>query len=901
MRQITAQEKYRAVKEGILAEGEFVRQMRLAFPQFISPQNTYPDTVQILKNYDLINEGKEAKEAEEVSKYSDDSLRRAIDIELEVMGLMSQETISGEDHAKAKTKAVKNLKKDPLHYYNLIAGESSKVDKNDKMKETKPGAKDKDTFNDMKKAELKEEVSEADPIPTEPGITGKRASNHDRKMAMRKVIDFLTIAGEPKTGHKVTSADALNFIKTHNQDIFSGDIDAYDINDVWDNYNEYEAVNRDDVGELAVDRKGNPKIDSEPSRFKGRDKSRIRGTKENVDEKMSDEFMAQVANYGKQKNQKTYELGDHWSDDFDYAGMLKAALKIRLNTPMKVMQQIYDSFEDVNYHRENRHLHAAMDALKNNNKEEAAQHLKDHKKEIALTVKQMSEAGDGNFVREGYYGQSNMDQIAGALGYSDLDEFLNDNPGATEGMVQWISGIPEFRKKLSSEYSTSELNNLGFYDIEGYDSEEEDLDEKKVNENIEAFSDTIQVVGYPKTVEDALKVIERYERDRDPVSREEAKEIVADMRATDDDDFDRNITNLIVKAFNIKLKGVSEKKGKDHDGDGDVDGDDYMHAKDKAIKKAMGKDEQLVKENIKSIITKIFEDKPINEAATAQLADWGKGYEAFPGVKPVVIELENIVTEIEQFYDKIGEKIAKTFSKTADFRNEEGLKIGAFISPSLEAAFKKDLRPVIKGGFTKKIELPKVRTISQADIDRGSVAETEVEEEKETVFTSPATVNGTLREALNKELGKFGPDLKKRFEALGYTVGLFANTKDIPDAAHQRMLKDPKLVGITYHKDGDTGYETIRVYSNSKNIKSLQKVADYFNLTDAMFGPEKDAGFAVKQAINKNDGDILRSDIGIIGNLANFNLFRFMQGNYKDVKTTDKQTGKTDLFKQAAE
>ena len=671
MRQITAQEKYRAVKEGILAEGEFVRQMRLAFPQFISPQNTYPDTVQILKNYDLINEGKEAKEAEEVSKYSDDSLRRAIDIELETMGLMSQETISGEDHAKAKTKAVKNLKKDPLHYYNLIAGESSKVDKNDQPKETKRGALEKDTFNDMKKAELKEEVSEADPIPTEPGIDGERTVNHDRKMAMRKVIDFLTISGEPETGHKVTTADAINFIKTHNQDIFSGDIDAYDINDVWSNYNEYEAVNRDDVGELAVDRKGNPKIDSEPSRFKGRDKSRIRGTKENVDEKMSDEFMAKVANYGKHKGQKTYELGDAWSDDFDYAGMLKAALKIRLNTPMKVMQQIYDSFEDVNYHRENRHLHAAMDALKNNNKEEAAQHLKDHKKEIALTVKQMSEAGDGNFVREGYYGQSNMDQIAGALGYSDLDEFLNDNPGATEGMVQWISGIPEFRKKLSSEYSTSELNDLGFYDIEGYDSEE-DLD---------------------------------------------------------------------------------EKKGKDHDGDGDVDGDDYMAAKDKAIKKAMGKDEQLVKENIKSIITKIFEEKPINEAATAQLADWGKGYEAFPGVKPVVIELENIVTEIEQFYDKIGEKIAKTFSKTADFRNEEGLKIGAFISPSLEAAFKKDLRPVIKGGFTKKIELPKVRTISQSDIDaarnRGEIDETPIEE-KDTVFTPPATVNGTLRENKKK-------------------------------------------------------------------------------------------------------------------------------------------------------
>jgi hypothetical protein len=33
--------------------------------------------------------------------------------------------------------------------------------------------------------------------------------------------------------------------------------------------------------------------------------------------------------------------------------------------------------------------------------------------------------------------------------------------------------------------------------------------------------------------------------------------------------------------------GVKEKKGKDHDGDGDIDSDDYLMARDKAIKKAM--------------------------------------------------------------------------------------------------------------------------------------------------------------------------------------------------------------------------------------------------------------------------------------------------------------------------
>jgi hypothetical protein len=276
MRQVTATEKYRAVNEGIMDKSEFVRQMKLAWPQFVSPANGYDDTVQILKNYNILHETKEAKEAADVSKFSDDSLKRAIDIELEAMGLMSQETISGEDQSKAKTKAVKNLRKDPLHYYNLIAGESSKVSKNDKEVEVKRGEAKQDVFNSMKKAELKEgelppalkkaiekkkkkkkeDVSEADAIPTEPGVTkigddgkeyGVRASNHDRKMAMRKVIDFLTITGHPDSGHKVDNDDAIDFIKTHKDDLFSGDIDAYDIEDVWMNYDEYDAVNRDSM------------------------------------------------------------------------------------------------------------------------------------------------------------------------------------------------------------------------------------------------------------------------------------------------------------------------------------------------------------------------------------------------------------------------------------------------------------------------------------------------------------------------------------------------------------------------------------------------------------------------------------------------------------------------------
>mgnify|MGYP000073651263 CR=1 FL=1 len=269
---------------------------------------------------------------------------------------------------------------------------------------------------------------------------------------------------------------------------------------------------------------------------------------------------------------------------------------------------------------------------------------------------------------------------------------------------------------------------------------------------------------------------------------------------------------------------VHEKQGKDHDGDGDIDGDDYMAAKDKAIKKAMGKDvdedqegdhnfhdnkekskqiiqiakdaialmdeqpgtsvkdaieavmefmdesyamkrmqkahtqdrlagkkstydqakekdkgkEKQLKEAIKSIIKKTL----VNEAATVKLADWAESYESFPGVKPVVNELENIVTEIETFYDKMSDKIKNVFEKSSDFENEEGLKIGGFIAPGLEAAFKQDLSKVIKkGSFFNKINLPKVRTITQADVDAHNSGERPLgeedvlEEPKSTVFT----------------------------------------------------------------------------------------------------------------------------------------------------------------------
>jgi hypothetical protein len=720
----------------------------MAMPNLISQFNGFEDTVSILKSKGMISEKADEK-ALKHHNLSDEAIRRGADIEIEEMGRMSQDSVSLEDQAKAKDKALANLIKDPLHYLNIMAGESSKVDKHDKPVEYAKG-KEVDTFNGMKKVELKEnytkdtlikalgsaddafiqlrdgreliiynpnsnnddnaamwhddtvfavdqdgqeeeidyrditnaylegKLSEAEPIPTEPGQTkigddgkeyGVRASNHDRKMAMRKVIDALTITGDDK-GFKVSTDQALEFIRTHKDDIFSGDIDTEDVEDIWMNYNEYESVNyetgSDFVQEIEID-------------------------EEEVEEAMTDQEMKDIEKYGQKDDiVKPYRPGAMFTSDFDYEGMLEAGLKVRLNTPIETLQAIEASMTDVNYHTEASHLSYAIDAIQEKDKVEALDHLRNFRKEIKKTLVSFNE------------GVSPTRELA--EGVIKETAFKSKTYGRKPN-----TKIAEGRRKKTKGGKVVTEND---YETGGYVESMGPMFDKGVNFLIRAWEEwKMGPMTEPGMIEFAKK---------DVISYLETQ---------------------------FMVENLEEKKGKDLDGDGDVDGDDYKHAKDSAIKKALNKDEKLVKENLKSIISKVLEEGIVNEAATNKLADWGTSYETFPGVKPVVNSLENIVTEIEQFYDKIGDKIADTFSKTSEFKNEEGLNIGAFIAPSLESAFKQDLRPVVKGGFIKKVVLPKVKTITKREIDRYDVGVPDIgtemdEDEKQTVYSAP--VNGTL-------------------------------------------------------------------------------------------------------------------------------------------------------------
>ena len=104
----------------------------------------------------------------------------------------------------------------------------------------------------------------------------------------------------------------------------------------------------------------------------------------------------------------------------------------------------------------------------------------------------------------------------------------------------------------------------------------------------------------------------------------------------------------------------------------------------------------------------------------------------------IINQLENLVTDVEGYYAKTSEKLQKIFDAVGNVTNEEGLKVGGFIAPAIESAFKKDIQPVVKRGFMNAVQIPTIKQISSADIDRmradQGMAEEEMEE-KQTMFT----------------------------------------------------------------------------------------------------------------------------------------------------------------------
>ena len=155
--------------------------------------------------------------------------------------------------------------------------------------------------------------------------------------------------------------------------------------------------------------------------------------------------------YAKGGRVKKYELGDMWSPDFNYNGMLKMGMNARISWGIDKLQALSDSFEDVNYHTENIKLQEAIYYLKNGDEAKARPKLGS----FNLTCR--SELGQQAF-------QDKMADGGTLDGYKDLSSV---NPSKIEIVETTAYGTPD---KLILKYDGKKIGQF-YYNTRGFNQD----------------------------------------------------------------------------------------------------------------------------------------------------------------------------------------------------------------------------------------------------------------------------------------------------------------------------------------------------------------------------------------------------------------------------------------------
>ena len=769
----TLQEKYNAILEGKFNKSQFVRDAQMQVPRFISKFNGYEDTVNILKQKGVIVENKltgvEKYDERPKHQHSIESVERAIDYELEGMGFMSNETVSDENFAKAKKKALKNLDKDPNYYLHLLSGDSKKVDKHDQM--VAVGKNNHvDVFNGLKKADL----NEAKKLLKEGKIEDLAKKLNISVEALKAAMERIKKGEERATDASAKKAKfseevdesvskKLDAIKQHLHKKFTNPfkdgerltddemIDGFftvapdnlldmDMKEIEDEFDAYLDHNYDIDEKKGKDHDGDGDIDSDDY-MAARDKAikKAMGKDEEVteyvdklgdDNALKDAFMllrAKAKKAGKKVSDyvKDIEVGSmhqamrsEYVDKLGDDNALKDAFMLLRAKAKKAGKKLSDYVKDI----EVGSIHQAM-------REEEVEETKGAPKGHYFTK-------SGNLVK----GKLTPDARERGARLSDpLDKQRSKVPPVTQYNEGDLDvGHQDDEPDMLKQYA---------YDIATYGA--------KLYKRLHKYDQMDGEVDFPNWWQAKVILARDYISKAQHYLEFEEKQPAIDQMAleegrrrkmkggkvvTENDyetgEYVESMAPMLEKAVR-QLEAVWEewKAGPA------TEAAMVPHAKKDLInylesRISMGEEmvdenseeKENLKEAFKSIITKVLNEENLNEAATGNLSQMANKYNDFEGMQSAINDLENIVTDVESYYAKTKDKIQKVYDSFKDIKNTEGLAIGAMLGPAIEAAFRKDLMPVTDKGFTRGLEMPKVKMLETDEI-----AEEELEE-KETVF-----------------------------------------------------------------------------------------------------------------------------------------------------------------------
>ena len=186
------------------------------------------------------------------------------------------------------------------------------------------------------------------------------------------------------------------------------------------------------------------------------------------------------------------------------------------------------------------------------------------------------------------------------------------------------------------------------------------------------------------------------------------------------------------------IEQMIEAKKKDHDKDGDIDSDDYMAAKDKAIKKAMGKSKEVKEEltdkqkklppQLQKAIAKKQGDKP-KDKVEEKVASLKALLEQEVEQAEIVIAAKSLVDELQDMIEQLGKMQNDELGAVVD---QMSYHYGADKAASFNQAVSSQLETLLASAKTAKEavnnevlvltgEAPAQSDMAPADSDLGTM------------------------------------------------------------------------------------------------------------------------------------------------------------------------------------
>ena len=332
---------------------------------------------------------------------------------------------------------------------------------------------------------------------------------------------------------------------------------------------------------------------------------------------------------------KRRKEGDDYYEDPDYykEGVNEESIAKISKGLDQVKKQIKTNLEAYKTATDASAKKAAIEVLKklNGQKKQLEKHL-DSK--VAGTGSQYTEPGD--MIQES--ASRDLDEIFGALGYRQgFDEFIEDNPGCVEVIMEWIGGISDFQQKLSQEYDNEELENLGFY-----------FGDDDYNESLQEGRGDLDII---------VRVITDMANEDGITTKEAALEVIEALRdaymidAYDEGVIKENINPEVSKSVDRFIKAMAKRYGYDEQ--------DAVFAIKQALRlRGMGKEDAAeLDENkiLKEFTDNSFKGSELIDKVNSQSPDmFGKG--VFADLLPKGVASENDAFEALKKHDKSGIK-----------------------------------------------------------------------------------------------------------------------------------------------------------------------------------------------------------------------------------------------------